>query len=350
MLRLPTEILDKIILFSNDSDLIEIIPNVSKEYLYKLIKPETILIYGGVQSGKTKEIMSQLKSSKGKQVLLIQNSKQVLNQYIKNLKENGLKFHVIETTDGNTQLYNTNDIFVVINNKYRKNAFLRVLSNRIVHKMFFDEGDITYETNPNLRGVKNIIITATPFNMNTTFDRIIKVPYTDNYKGVEKLVIKSSNEVLNEFENVQEGLLLYKVSSYILYMVDDARMLSNRYRNTPVILFCSDKVEYLNGISRTIPYNKSISSIIDDLPRKAIIVSHRMAMRGLSFVSSDYTRHITHQISSVSNCSNFLQSLRILGKFDDNHELKLGIHVSEEDELSTVLKRVDKYTNKVIEF
>lgn len=57
-----------------------------------------------------------------------------------------------------------------------------------------------------------------------------------------------------------------------------------------------------------------------------VIVAGVLAGRGVSFVSTDYSRHLTHQyIADPEGCNleSAMQSVRLLGKYNDNPELTL---------------------------
>jgi hypothetical protein len=104
-------------------------------------------------------------------------------------------------------------------------------------------------------------------------------------------------------------------------------MLKYTFTLIPIVLLTSEKVLYLHNQIKNIK-EKTISNIIDSLIKhqKIILIANRLSNRGLSYVSSDYTRHLTHQITRVRrNVTSFIQSLRILGIYNDKPKLVLII-------------------------
>ena len=79
--------------------------------------------------------------------------------------------------------------------------------------------------------------------------------------------------------------------------------------------------------------NYNISEVLQILKNDPIhnhqfisIISGHLASRGISFVSSDYSLHLTDQYFSPgtnTHGENLLQSLRILGCYKDNNPLTL---------------------------
>ena len=64
-----------------------------------------------------------------------------------------------------------------------------------------------------------------------------------------------------------------------------------------------------------------------------IFIANRLSSRGLSYVSSDYTRHLTCQITRIrTNVTSFLQSLRILGIYNYKDKLNLELVISDHEE------------------
>ena len=80
------------------------------------------------------------------------------------------------------------------------------------------------------------------------------------------------------------------------------------------------------GWDINLPNKISVSQIIDmfSAHKHIIFIANRLANRGVSFVSSDYKRHLTHQVTKFNkNKSKNLQSLRILGVYNDSPSLNL---------------------------
>lgn len=91
---------------------------------------------------------------------------------------------------------------------------------------------------------------------------------------------------------------------------------------------------------------KSISKIIDSLQehKHIIFIANRLSNRGLSYVSSDYTRHLTYQITRVrTSITSFLQSLRILGIYNCKDNLNLELVINDHEE--KLFKKHVKFLN-----
>jgi hypothetical protein len=110
-------------------------------------------------------------------------------------------------------------------------------------------------------------------------------------------------------------------------------------------LLNSDKYLFLKNTKKIIK-QKSINKIIDSLNQYShiIIIADRCANRGLSFTSSDYSRHLTHQIASIKSTVNtFVQSLRLCGKYSNKPNLNLYIEESDS-------KKYTRYYNYITNF
>jgi hypothetical protein len=192
-----------------------------------------------------------------------------------------------------------------------------------------DEADQTYKNCP-LNGYKNFYITATPFDMDISFDRTIAIKSPDRYYDLSKVLLKEDDNVENiirEF-HLDGGMMLINAWTLVEEMMIAGSCLSSAFPNIPIVVLSSRKILFLDGAQ--IEYtNSSISLIIDDLQkhRSIIFIAHRVANRGISFVSSDYSRHLTHQISRVpKSTTQFIQGLRLLGIYYDRPTLKLYIN------------------------
>ena len=329
MSRLPTEIIDAILLYSNGSDF-ENIKKMRKwmsEYIYKILRNranEQILIYGSVQGGKTSEIIKIIKEQDDKIVLIIQNSLLVLEQYKNRFKSEKINFSVVGE---NFEI--SSNVFIVINNIHRYNKFK--LLNITDYILIMDESD-QIKINCPLQGYINYHVTATPFNYpQKYFDRIQILDVHEKYHGLSSVnVILEKNEE-NIIESIiknknRKNMILINKYLYIQDMKICAEKLSKKYKNIPIV-FLSENRLYLKGYSSKIK-EKSINLIIDSLIKYSniIFIANRHANRGLSFCSSNYSRHLTHQIITVKkDTTNFIQSMRILGIYSDSPNLNVYV-------------------------
>ena len=223
--------------------------------------------------------------------------------------------------------------------------------------------------------------TATPFALfssEKTLSKVKRINPNKNYHGIETLcvnfvdscIIRDENDfplcdmaamdiIYDNFMEKQHGVILhtvvkekenhYRIQSYLnkcypeitvlVYNGDGIRVVCPNRNNKPF----ADKKElnkynqlinkyHFNGDGHYFT-NYSISEVLqlllDDLEHThthiSIIAGH-LASRGISFVSTDYRLHLTDQYfyaAKNTHGENLLQSLRILGCYNDNTELTL---------------------------
>lgn len=319
---LPMELMDKIVLMTRDYNVADALRSYVSQYVFDQIE-KRVLIYGQVQGGKTKEIIKFIKarSHESPIVLVVQNSLLVLQQYEQKLKDSDVKYQIVD----NSTIKQTAQVILVMNNKYRYNYFKKIEPRRFI--LMLDESDQTIRSCP-LQAYKTVHITATPSRATQTFDRIIKVDVSPNYRGLDDLNIVINDSTFSGVESFLQtkmGIMLINKYSYEYEMEPCALALSRMYPNVPVVSLMSIKKMYLENkitIIRKVPIAKIIDNL-SDYPH-IIFIANRLSNRGLSYVSSDYKRHITFQITKVkSQAANFLQSLRILGIYNNNPQLTL---------------------------
>jgi hypothetical protein len=334
---LPQDILDIIAIFSGRFNVINTLKHQLTPQVYNAFYQKNVtLVYGQVQSGKTAMIMDLIHKSVLPCVLIIQNSLLVLKQYMQRFSSNQISFQTVN----DTHLYAK--VIIVMNNSSQFNKYLHLKPHKRF-SLFMDESDLTRD-NPLIDLATNQFhITATPFNYLPIFDRIIRINPPTNYFGLHRvqLIPKTSTElVLKDFTSNDGGILLINEFSFVSEMNEAALALSKSC-NIPIIVLSTIKKSYFMGKSKTIRLN-SIQEIIDSFKDKhIIIIANRMANRGLSFTSSDYTRHITHQLfGTFNNITSFLQKCRIFGVYNDSPNLKIYLPPNK-------IKVATSYMNKV---
>lgn len=292
---------------------------------------EKILIHGQVQGGKTKKIINIIKTEPYQKVLVIQNNKLIMEQYKNRLEQENLKYYIV----GEKKSFTTDvHVIILMNNKTRFTCFEKLTINNFI--LILDESDQAI-LNKNVMGkfnneyiIKTYHVTATPYNYPFDyFDKIIEIDTDPNYHGVNDLHVIVENDYVNAIYNLLEdssGMMLINKYSLRKDMVLCAELISKQFIQIPVVLLCYNLM-YIG--QNTIKLNeKSISKIIDSLKQypHIIFVANRHSLRGISYVSSDYKRHLTHQFTKIrSNKTNFIQSLRILGIYKKGNQLKLYI-------------------------
>jgi hypothetical protein len=334
---------EKIVMMANDINVTLALQKYITSYVLNNIDPTNILLYGPVQSGKTKRIMNILEDKEYKsfhKVLVLQNSLLVLKQYIQRLNDMGIKIQIIDNT---TLSINSDVVTIVIGNKYRYAHFQKLYNNQ-KFMLILDESD-THIGNPLVEhSFLTYHVTATPFNYQMHyFNKVETYHSIRNYYGINSLLVK---EIQDEFVFVDQfvkssnpGMLLTTTLCYVNDMKLRAEELSKKYRNVPIVLLTGEKSLFLNSKVRKL--KGSISTIIDSLCSydKIIFVANKLARRGLSYTSSDFSRHLTHQLVNVgTNLTSFIQSLRLLGVYEGKNTLTLGVNA---------IKRFERYQQQV---
>jgi hypothetical protein len=332
---LPVEIMDMIVLWTGDGSVAHSLRDKISQYVLDRIE-KNVLIYGEVQGGKTRAIIEYIReNAHRKKVLVVQNSLLVLKQYEQRLKVSGIKYQVVTS---NTECIKEN-LVIVLNNKYRYNYFSKFEPDNYI--LMLDESDQTIRACP-LKSSKcvrkTVHITATPYNR-MMYNRCIVVPRVADYYSLEDLAVSftstdDNRETVENFLKSSTGIMLINKYIYIGQMQYCAESLSRDFPQIPIVLLTSDKKMYLGNTVKVIKQN-SISKIIDNLHKHShiIFIANRLSNRGLSYVSGDYTRHITCQITRIkTNVTSFLQSLRILGIYNSKNLLNLKLVIRDHEE------------------
>ena len=338
----PQDIFDLIAIFSGQYNVLhtfKLTPQVYNAFFQKNVS----LVYGQVQSGKTAMIMRLIQNSPLRTVLIIQNSLLVFKQYMQRFALNHIQFETVHHRNHHAK------VFILMNNSSQYRKFLNSYDNT-KFSLFMDESDITHN-NPLVHLATNQFhITATPFNYSNIFDRIIRIQPPHNYYGIERVQFlpKTYDSLLNtdfepiiqDFISTSHGILLINQFAFVSQMNSAALELSNLY-DIPVIVLSTVKKVYIRGKFKFLRLD-NISDIIDSFNQShIIIIANRMANRGLSYVSSDFKRHITHQVfGHFYNITSFLQKSRIFGIYNDFPSLKVYLP-------PTAFKKVISYVNKI---
>lgn len=295
------------------------------------------LIYGQVQSGKTNKIMEYIESNKQPKVLIIQNSVNMLKQYIHALQKRKITYSVLQNNMTNHE-YHGQNVLITIHNKYRLHALHKyLLHNRNQLQsinLVLDESDQylkKIKKQPVYINASHVLhVTATPFifnNKNNTnmIDNVIVVPPIDSYTGIHEVEIIEINTqqlsvfntivkiIQHDFTKQQQGIMLITCFPFVVDMKSNALNLSTQFPTIPIIVVCTHTFVYVNGAINIYKQN-NIQKMFDLFGSHAIIIANRMANRGLNYTDSNFTRNITHQISfATNNYTSFIQKCRIFG-------------------------------------
>jgi hypothetical protein len=380
-----------------------------------------VLMYGYIQSGKTKAILDTIKSFDKNvvKIMVIQNSVLCLKQYEERMKLANLPYYSIPSIPENRKKLpkipydpipndkNKNPIFpilLIMNNVYRKKAFRNLFPDLKNYILFLDEADQTWracQSDLVKHAIKIYYITATPFILSITpgkktkenrwkdFDEIIKLPVPKDYYGIfpttkihnqlepeepaelaeekETAATETESSLIMEisptsdFEYIQnflhgqqqQGMLLITKYNTISAMHFCAKEMSSMFQDTPIIVMSTDFQEYTAGKAKLLK-QQSVSKLIDqyqhEYPR-IILIANRVAMRGISFVSTDYKRHLTHQWGKVKpSLTNLLQSSRICGIYPKPNGIpKLSFSYDEKHSNNKQLVKKMQEFNKFLE-
>ena len=280
------------------------------------------LVYGQVQSGKTSMIFNLIQQSTLPCVLIIQNSLLVLQQYKQRMDTQRISYSTVYQQNPSAK------VTILMNNSHQYSKYIPPLHFSLI----MDESDLTRH-NPLLPlSTNQFHVTATPFRYKPIFDRIIRITPPEDYYGIEKVnyLNKPYDEcgttdylpIVDDFTANDGGILLISEFNFVSEMHSQAGILSLKF-DLPILVLSTQKKIYRLGKSNMVSEN-NISKIIDSISNKHIIViANRMANRGLSFTSTDFRTHITHQVfGKWHSITSFLQKSRIFGVYKDQPNLK----------------------------
>ena len=313
------------------------------------------LIYGNIQSGKTRVILSfmwyVIYKLRMCPVVVLRNLKVDRYQFIQRINE--YNKNVICNRD---YYIKANDILILLNNKDNYGKIDRLDKEYV---LLIDEADLLYKTKRRLLKVEkkydeykqtsrfNILFTATPlgiFNLwDVVEDSVLNVvsmnKNINNYYGITSLEYGECNtreheywkEPLDEFYGRERGLLLitteylkqsqYRLSTNIMEYVN------NTNKRVCIMIHNANGIVFRNVMvrNRIKNINRAIQYAYDRMGYDhIIIISKRLASRGISYVSSDYRFHITDQIfRKTKGGDRMMQNIRCCGIYDTADAPKL---------------------------
>ena len=121
-------------------------------------------------------------------------------------------------------------------------------------------------------------------------------------------------------------MMLINCFRYVVQMKYYAKILSQLFPKIAFVTLNSKRTLYIGDNERNIR-SKSITKIIDKLQheKQIVFIANRLSLRGLSYTSSDFRRHLTHQYSNLhkKDVTRSLQRMRIFGIYSDKTQAKL---------------------------
>jgi hypothetical protein len=338
---LPPEIIAIITLYTGDIVVSRVLRKYMTPAIYRsiLLTKRRILVHGQVQSGKTDEIMKIIQKplySNITKIIVVQNSLLVLSQYKERLSNKQIQHTVI---DQNTKTLDK-DVVILMNNTHRYQHYLRAQQNTPKQKPYIvimDEADAYQQHVLATNAIHEYYVTATPYNPIYTapefFHHIQHIAPPENYQGLRDINITYKDaplkEIVNDFHTETKekgGIMLINSLQYVVEMQGAAKTLSQFFPKICFITLNDTHRLYLRGKYYKLG-KRSITKLIDffkDAPH-IVFIANRMSLRGLSYTSGNYTRHLTHQYSDLhkKNVTNALQRMRIFGIYRDKQPVKL---------------------------
>lgn len=335
---LPTEILALITLYSGDRAVAWVLRNYLPEHIYKaiLLTKRRVLIYGQVQSGKTAKIMDILQQplyNHLTKIVVIQNSLLVLNQYRDRLTAAHIQFQIVH----NKTRAITEDVVLLMNNSKRTKYYLEAQKENKKYVLIMDEADAYGKHILADEAVHEYYVTATPHNVlyetPEFFHRIQQIDPPPLYQGLQQVNITYNDDTIDKIvakfqqDTPEGGMMLINSIKYVAEMQTIAALLSKQFANISFVSLNSQRKLFIAGKTFKIKRKKTIANIIDMLNTSShiVFIANRMSLRGLSYVSGNYTRHLTHQYSDLQNktLTNALQRMRIFGIYRDQKPIHL---------------------------
>jgi hypothetical protein len=300
-----------------------------------------VLLYGQVQSGKSARIISLCRLSPIPTIVILQNSLMQLQQCCSRFMAEKLPFQVINS-DTEYLLAATipSTITVVINNTFRLSQLDSLwfggepsLSR---YAVIVDEADASAKRLCKHRIItqseSETHVTATPFLQfyRSYFHTVEVLNAPKTYMGLAQIQrvfstdpdtgLAGHTNTINDFmvDDPDSSKMMLVVTRTVRQeeIINTARHLSQKMPHIPCISLATERILFENGrISKRFSPKLTLPNIIDQFGHiSLVIVAHNLATRGLSFVSSDYSRALTHQIIlGNANATSLLQRCRIFG-------------------------------------
>lgn len=335
---LPAEILAIITLYTGDRVVAWVLRNHLPEHIYRaiLLTKRRVLIYGQVQSGKTAEIMDVVQRplyNHLRKIIIVQNSLLVLNQYCDRLAAAQIQFQIVH----NRTRAITEDVVLLMNNAKRTQYYLNAQKENKNYVLIMDEADAYGKHILADEAVHEYYVTATPHNVlyktPEFFHRIHRIDPPPLYQGLEQVNITYDDNTIDQIvakfqqDTPEGGMMLINSFKYVVEMQTIASLLSKQFSDIHFVTLNYHRKIFIGGKSFKIKRKKTIANIIDMLKSAphVVFIANRMSLRGLSYVSGNYARHLTHQYSDLRDKSvtNALQRMRIFGIYRDQIPIQL---------------------------
>jgi hypothetical protein len=212
-------------------------------------------------------------------------------------------------------------------------------------------------------------VTATPFrytkniDSENQIDKTIILKTDNNYVGLNDVniieIIAPPNIpikvhvhqiIRNDFMLKPSGIMLINCFPFVKTMKQRALEISTEHFNVPVVVISSNKYMYINGIVQILKIN-NIQKLFDQFNHyhHVIFIANRLSNRGINYTNSEYSRHVTHQISLQNNCTGFIQKCRIFGlRPDPTERPSIYCLVKKQGYIMKLKDKIENITNKFL--
>jgi hypothetical protein len=300
----------------------------------------------------------------------------MLGQYIRALKARHISYKVISKTT-ETHLHKNEMVLLTMCNKFRLNALKNYMNlNKHIYnnyRLILDESDQYIDSIKHrdvFKHAKYVLhVTATPFrytkniDSENQIDKTIILKTDNNYVGLNDVniieIIAPPNIpikvhvhqiIRNDFMLKPSGIMLINCFPFVKTMKQRALEISTEHFNVPVVVISSNKYMYINGIVQILKIN-NIQKLFDQFNHyhHVIFIANRLSNRGINYTNSEYSRHVTHQISLQNNCTGFIQKCRIFGlRPDPTERPSIYCLVKKQGYIMKLKDKIENITNKFL--
>lgn len=299
-------------------------------------------------------------------------------------------------------------VFIRLQNHIQAIKMLRIIrENKLKYHLCIDEADYAVKSTKNISKFEcymkyiekgsshTLVATATPFAVlvvKKEITKVLRLTEPKDYKNLEMVDKKfvhvnfpisqvphedpNLDIIYPQFLKKKHGIMFHLVTRKKGFQMCIMEKLASMFKKLTVLVYNGDGafiqtndnhlLDY-NGIHysikqsangrfchwiRKIQLNKVLQILKEDTVKHThiVIIGGNMISRGVSVVSEDYKWHLTDQYfhpSKSSHGENIIQSLRILGKYNDNLSLTLWCTIETWNDITEQMeinKKIDKYS------
>lgn len=358
----------------------------------------TKLVVGDVQSGKTRFIIDvAVRNIQNgiSTVVVVRNSKADYIQLCSRIAEQHASVRVVRADYPMTikRALNIPTIIIALGNHSQISRLVNT-QERSVYDLIVDEADVYFDSvsqrschlqllTPRLK----YLVTATPLPILKTIDgltgrSVIMLDSSENYKGWNDMQISDLSNITEldtlapfEDDGFKHPIVLlerqhrktYQFEIHnrlmgtdwvsIVYNADGIVLSHTSIRQRPVIGGVKGK-RTLNGylfpnlqIHQALQYLRDLDPEVQRFKRISIVAGV-YANRGISFCSTDYKWHLTHQCvpsSNVTSFENAIQMIRMCGVYTDNIPLKVYMPSKTSNYISKGMQKQSNILRSILE-